>query len=252
MIKKYLKAGLLGTAVLASASSMAQVPSYSTGFDSAAALADWRGGQALVVQWNDPACTAYANGDYNYPMSGPQVAGIETGSNGSSVLNTYTDYDNRGLQVTGCITVNIMREHTIQAGDAGDYEFKFINLFPNDPANKASSANAFIKLIDPNNGYADALNGTKVLDMTGSESSRTITVTIDSSNVGMFLQYGFSNNSSNDDPTGMYYDDVCFGSAGSCNKSSAFVDPTGIPALPLWALFGLAGLIGLMGLRRKA
>ena len=42
------------------------------------------------------------------------------------------------------------------------------------------------------------------------------------------------------------------GATGRLGASSAAVDPTGIPVLPLWALFGLAGLIGLMGLRRKA
>ena len=256
MLNQYIKTTLLGVALLSSTSALSAVPSYSTGFDDTSVYADWRGGNALIVQWTDAACTNYANGDYNYPLSGAQVAGLETGSNGSSVLNTYTDYDNRALQVTGCITANIMREYTIQAGDEGDYEFKFTNLFPNDLANKASSANAFIKLIDPSNSYADALNGTKVVDMTGSEADRTITVTIDTSNVGMILQYGFSNNSSNDDPTGMYYDDVCFGSAGSCASSSgggsSRTSSEAIPVLPLWAIFGLAGLIGLMGLRRKA
>lgn len=42
------------------------------------------------------------------------------------------------------------------------------------------------------------------------------------------------------------------GATQNPDRSSAIVDPTGIPVLPLWALFGLAGLIGLMGLRRKA
>mgnify|MGYP001029648713 FL=1 len=261
MQNKYFKAGLFGAVLLTSTSAMAAVPSYSTGFDDASSLTEWRGGRAVVVQWDDPACTSY-NSQYDYDFANPgtdQVAALVTSdATGSSVLNTFSDYNNAAFQPNGCVTVNIFREYTIAAGDEGDYEFKFVNAFPNDPANTAVSAQAFIKILDPNNGYNDVLSGALVQSVTGSEGEKTISVTIDSSAAGLILQYGFSNASANYQETGMYYDDVCFDSAGACPSalggggSTSTADPNAIPALPLWALFGLAGVVGLMGLRRKA
>ena len=191
---------VLAAGVLLSATSYAQVPSYSTGFDDTASLLDWRGGVAVVIQWNDPACTSY-NSQYDYDFANPgttQVAGLETSdSTGSSVLNTYSDYDNAGFQSSGCVTPNIFREYTIQAGDEGDYTFSFTNEFPNNPVNTAVSAQAFIKVLDPGNGFQDTRGGALVIDTTGSEGAKSIDVTIAAADVGMILQYGFSNNSAN-------------------------------------------------------
>ena len=249
---------VLAAGVLSSATSYAQVPSYSTGFDDAASLLEWRGGVAVVIQWNDPACTSYnSQYDYNFADAGTdQVANLATSdSTGSSVLNTYSDYNNSAFQPTGCVTPNIFREYTIQAGDEGDYEFSFTNEFPNDPANTAVSAQAFVKVLDPGNGFQDTRMGALVQDVTGSEGDKTISVTIAAADVGMILQYGFSNNSANYQETGMYYDDVSFAPAsaggGGSGSGSGMAPPAAIPTLPVWGLFGLAGLLGLMGYRRK-
>ena len=261
MQNKYLKTIFFGAVLFTSTSAMAAVPSYSTGFDDASSLTEWRGGKAVVVQWDDAACSSY-NSQYDYDFADPntdQVAGLETSAaTGSSVLNTYSDYNNQYFQANGCVSVNVFREYTIAAGDEGSYEFRFVNAFPNNPANKAVSAQAYIKILDPNNGFNDVLNGSLVQSVTGSEGEKTISVTIEPGATGLILQYGFSNSSAGYQETGMYYDDVCFDSAGACPSaiggggSTTRANPDAIPALPLWALFGLAGVIGLMGLRRKS
>jgi hypothetical protein len=243
-----------------SAGVFAQVPAYTDSFDSTASLSNWRGGQAVVIQWNDAACTQY-NSQYDYNFADPntnQVASIETSNaTGSTVLNAYSDYNNAFFQQNGCVSVNIFREYTITAADVGDYEFVVEYAFPNNPANAAESAQVFIKLLDPNNGFSDVLGGALVRQVAGSEGQMIIPVTIeDATAAGLILQYGFSNNSANYQETGVYYDNACFGAATTCDRvgggnSSAEVDATGIPVMPLWGLLGLAGLIGFMGYRRK-
>jgi len=61
------------------------------------------------------------------------------------------------------------------------------------------TAKVFIKALDPNNGYADALNGSKIIDLPSS-GSFTLSATAAELPVGLVIQYGFTINGLNANP----------------------------------------------------
>ena len=159
---------------------------------------------------------AYLYG-YGFPskVSFEQISNIatEVGANqGAQVLNVFSDYTN-GEHANGFnIEANIFREFVIQESDVGEFRFEFDAKRPNESAIDApSSAAGFIKLLDPNSGFATVYYVTEETTAISTEAFTTlgIDVTINGAEqAGIIIQFGFSNQATSDNPSGVLYDNV--------------------------------------------
>jgi hypothetical protein len=114
------------------------------------------------------------------------------------------------------VEANTFGERTITADDVGKtvtFSFGAKRGNINDPADAlcpcSSTANAFIRTVDPNANFAltndIAVDTTALPDTWGRYS---ITLMIDAGLVGQLLQVGFSATASNFEPSGVVYDNV--------------------------------------------
>ncbi len=149
-------------------------------------------------------------------VSDSQAAGISeeaSEAQGTQALNVFSDYGNRGAQDAGdVIEVSVFREFRIQAGDSGVFRFEFDAKRPNNEFAVAapSTAEAFFKLLDPNTFetlYIDTVETTNL----GTEAYVTLGIdfTINGeAQEGFIMQFGFNNRATNDNPSGVLYDNV--------------------------------------------
>jgi hypothetical protein len=137
-------------------------------------------------------------------------AGAEQGSQYLSVFSNYNDGNNHNAGNT--VETLVYREFAISASDVGTYSFSFDAKRPGLGAvAPPASANAFIKILDPNNGYSAVFNNT--VDMTSISSSEwarfSLEVTVDGAvSAGQLIQFGFSNTATNFNPTAVFYDNI--------------------------------------------
>jgi hypothetical protein len=192
-----------------------------------------------------PACDPYL---YNYgpfptPNSDSAFSSIVLGNTGQAI-NVFSDYNNGDHANGNCIETSVFQERAFSAADAGSYEFKFDAEVPA-PLGADVNTYAFIKLLDPNNGYAAVLFETVSTVTAGSKS---ISVDLDATADGQILQWGFSTVSSNYLASGRFYDNVTFAPAGVVGPP---VEPLykGVP-IPLWAYLIMAGLLAGVGVSR--
>ncbi len=206
------------------------------------------------------------------PNGGPGFSSVATGDAtsggvGVNYLNIYSDYNCCGLgggtpegHGNGTDEVNalVLQEFTIDAADIGKtvtftFEAKRPDFVDDGFGGDLSSAvgnnctnnctaNAFIKTLDPLNGF----NTTNLLteDMTTISQSAWGSYQLqlaltDPLLSGQLLQFGFESFSGNFSNTGVYYDNISVIADGG--PVSVFVP---VPAL---ALFGLAGLLAAAG-----
>jgi len=191
-----------------------------------------------------------SGGDYEYgPFIAPNacaagldpafscVAAGEGGpAQGAQQLVAFSDYKNFDHAIGNIIESNLFQEQTIGTADVGKTMFFNFDAKKGDIAG-SSTASAFIKTVDPNNGYA--LTNFITFDTTDIPTTwgtYGLDILIDSSLDGQLLQFGFLNTATNYEPSGVIYDNVNFG----------VVVP--IPAA-IW-LFG-SGLLGLVGISRR-
>ena len=166
--------------------------------------------------------------------------GLTQGAQQLVVFSDYLNFDHFNFGYT--IESNVYQEQTISAGDIGKtMQFSFDAKLGDIGGN--STASAFIKTVDPNNGYALTnfiqFDTTSIPETWGTFG---LNINIDAGLNGQLLQFGFLNVASNFESSGILYDNVCFDEAGGCG-----VVP--VPAA-VW-LFGSA--LGLLGwIRRKA
>ncbi|MEM0895905.1 MAG: hypothetical protein AAGJ79_03390 [Verrucomicrobiota bacterium] len=154
----------------------------------------------------DPAPNNSGNPAFSLIATGE--GGPDQGAQG---LVVFSDYANTSHSFPDrVIESNVFQEQIIGASDSGTWEFRFDakagDLVP------PSTASAFIKVLDPNNGFA--LTQFLTLD-TGSLPVEWGTYSIDinidgSTQNGQLLQFGFLNTAGNFDPSGVQYDNVCF------------------------------------------
>lgn len=165
----------------------------------------------------DPTGTTwlYGYGPFPAPNTGAAFCAIATGQGGADQgtqqLSVYSDYNNQTPQGHAGgyrIESNVFREQTISIADVGT---RWVFLFDAKLGNLTGSttALAFIKTLDPNSGYA--LTNFKQRDMTtipATWSRYWLAITIDAGLVGQILQFGFLNNASNNEGSGVFYDNL--------------------------------------------
>ena len=206
-------------------------------------IGDLGGGWLVFVNvWDDyPACSAgpiYNYGVFPAPNSDAAISGIVIGSDGQA-LNMFSDYANGDHANEKCIETNVFQETTLSGADAGSYEFSFDTEAP---AALGDGVNTygFVKLLDPNNGYATVLFETV---STVSAGSKSISVDLDASADGMILQWGFANTASKYEASGRFYDNVTFAFPATPPPGSD-ISYEGVPTL---GTYGLLVLLLLMG-----
>lgn len=144
------------------------------------------------------------------------VAGGEGGVNqGTQYINVYSDYNNQGAHNAGNrVESLVFQERVISAADLGvTFNFRFDYKAASSPfgPSGATTTAAFMKILDPSNGYATLVNPT--LNTTAASNSvwsegNVLSVTIDNSWTGKLLQFGFLNNATSNQPSGVFYDNI--------------------------------------------
>jgi hypothetical protein len=176
----------------------------------------------------DDSWNAYVNvyaggGGYLYgyasspPIGGNGFWALTTGQAGPAQgvqgLSVYGDYYNQGAQTAGnLVEVNVFQQFVIFEEDAGIYEFRFDAKAGN--LTSPSTAQAFIKVLDPSNNYATvAIASFNTSALPETWGTYSIQLALDESMDGMLLQFGFSTTSSNNVASGVFYDNLSFGIA---------------------------------------
>ena len=193
--------------------------------------------------------------------SGWAVGDLQASVNGASVtlqpnFNTYNAADAywaNGAVGNKTVEANLFEE--IGAVPAGTGSYSWGGFVDSNTLDAAYTATAFIKVLDSAAGYADVLGASQALPSSG-EFSVSGDLTAYEGDARYILQVGFqvvglNANPDDEDALGNISARIGASTAIGAGDSSALVDPTGIPVMPLWGLLGLAGLIGLMGYRRK-
>lgn len=160
----------------------------------------------------------YGYGVFDAPNGTPgfcSVAGGEGGVNqGTQYINVYSDYNNQGAHLAGDrVEALVFQERVITAADLGltfNFRFDYKASSQAGPGGATTTA-AFMKILDPSNGYATLVNPT--LNTTNASTSiwsegNVLSVTMDNSWTGKLLQFGFLSNATNNAPSGVYYDNV--------------------------------------------
>jgi hypothetical protein len=204
-------------------------------------------------------------GNFPAPNGGPGFSAIASGEagppQGTQYVNVYSDYNccgagntNEGhFDTTGTIDVvesNVFLEQIIGPADIGQtWALKFDAKLPssngcgtgigNAPPDAFTECLAFIRTLDPNNGFATTYQTTfnsRTLS-SGSWSSQELAFALSNPLLdGQILQFGFNSRSKQFANTGVYYDNINF---------------TVVPVPGALWLFGSAlGAVGL--LRRKS
>ena len=250
-MKKWKLYALACAAALMSGTALAQVD-FSDDFESytlhpggnvgdiGAIGGGWLG---FVNVWGDyPGCNTtylYGYGVFPAPNSDQAITGIVTGADGQA-LNMFSDYNNGDHGNGNCIETNVFQETVFSAADAGTYEFTFDTEAP---VALGSDVNTygFVKVLDPNNGYANVLVPIPTVG-TATAGSKTISVDLDASYDGMIVQWGFTNTASNYEDSGRLYDNVTF--AVPAPPPSYDPVPSDVPTLSPLGLLALLLLVG--------
>jgi len=207
-------------------------------------IGDLGGGWLMFVNvWGDyPGCNTtylYGYGVFPAPNSDQAISGIVTGADGQA-LNMFSDYNNGDHGNGNCIETNVFQETVFSGADAGTYEFTFDTEVPA-ALGAGVTAYGFVKVLDPNNGYANVLVPIPTVD-TATAGSKTISVDLDASFDGMILQWGFANTASNYESSGRLYDNVTF--AVPAPPPSYLPVPSDVPTLGPFGLLALLLLVG--------
>lgn len=213
-------ARILATAALLVAlpvAAQAALAPYTQGFETLNATSPTAlGADGWLVFGNvysaDRSTYFYGYGPFPAPNAGNNFCAVATAQGGTEQgnqqLSIYSDYNNLDHGIGRLIESNTYREQTIAAGDVGtrwtfQFDAKLGNLFA------PSTALAFIKTLDPANGFATT-NFIKVntTAIPTTWNTYTISISIGGGLVGQLLQFGFANDASNYVASGVFYDNV--------------------------------------------
>ena len=170
--------------------------------DEAEALSGWLG----YINVFGADCASYQFG-YAYDALGSAVAVIADGAD-SRVLNVYNDYDGTawGEGDVNCLQANVYRQVTIEAENAGDYEFSY-TVDP--PELAGDNTIGFVRIFSPSFALENEFTAVST------PGEQTISFTLEESMAGKVLQYGFGTTSLRSEDSGMQYDNLVFGAAGA-------------------------------------
>jgi hypothetical protein len=156
----------------------------------------------------------YGYGPFSAPNDGFGFCQVATGEGGgpqgNQQLVAFSDYNNGDHANSAYIESNVFQEQLIGPGDVTEvwffhFQAKMGNL------EGGSTALAFIKTLDPNNGWATT--NFLTLDMTSIPATwedYLLFIFIDPSLDGQILQFGFSNTATNYEGSGVFYDNIDF------------------------------------------
>ncbi len=129
---------------------------------------------------------------------------------GEQQLSVFSDYENGDHAVGNLIESNVYQEQTITSADIGSiWRFSFQHKRGN--IEGASTAQAFIKTLDPGAGYQ--LTNLITADMTSVPDTwdgSSLVIVIDETLENQLLQIGFLNMATNYEGSGIFYDNLIF------------------------------------------
>jgi len=155
----------------------------------------------------------YGYGPFVAPNDGFAFCQVDSGQGGvdqgEQQLVVFSDYNNAGAHDVGnLVESNVFQEQTVAAEDVGEiWVFTFDAKLGN--IEGASTAAAFIKTLDPANGWA--LTNYISEDMTATPvewQGYRLAITIDEGLVGQILQIGFVNVATDYEGAGIFYDNL--------------------------------------------
>jgi len=156
----------------------------------------------------------YGYGVFTAPNDGAgfcQIVLAEGGAEqGEQQFVSFSDYNNADHANGNLIEANVFQEQGILEENVGqtwvfDFQAKMGNL------EGGSTAMAFIKTLDPNNGYATTnFVIFDTTDIPDTWADYSISLEIDESLVGQLFQIGFSNIATNYEGSGVFYDNINF------------------------------------------
>jgi len=171
--------------------------------------------------WHADGWYMYGYGPFPAPNGGAGFCAIAAGAGGvpqgAQQLVVYSDYNNGDHGNGNLIEANVFQEQWVGAADVGNtWIFNFDAK--RDNIEGATTALAFIKTLDPNNGYG--LSNFIMVDMTNITSdwgSHSLGITIDASLApggtgpqAHILQIGFLSTATNWEGSGILYDNIAF------------------------------------------
>lgn len=199
----------------------------------------------------------YQYGPFQAPNGGEAFSAIDNVVPGpnqeAQYLSVYNDYNNGDHGNSYWIEANVYQERILGPADLGlNYTFTFDHRIGNAALGDQNlkEAVAFVKVLDPNNGFAlvdfkkfNALSGGSTTDWTEGE---TLTGVIDQAWNGHLIQFGFLSTCTKFVGSAVYYDNLSFVVAPP-------LEP--IPTMSQWALF-IFGLVltslGVVYISRRA
>jgi hypothetical protein len=156
----------------------------------------------------------YGYGAFPAPNTGAAFCAIDAGQGGdeqgSQQLSVYSDYNNTDHAKGYRIESNVFHEQTIGPGDVGN-TWRFDFQAKRGTLGFTSTAQAFIKTLNPSAGYA--LTNLISVDMTAiptTWASYSLSIAIDPSLSGQILQFGFLSNATFYEDSGIFYDNLSF------------------------------------------
>jgi hypothetical protein len=238
----------VGSANLVSYESNFEAPTYSVPPVDPPVLGDgWLG---FVNVFSPTGAYLYGYGTFDAPNGtggiSEIVAGLGGGNQGDQQLNAYSDYLNTDHNVGNLIEVNLFQEQVIGAADVGSTWIYTFDAVTNN-VEGATTADAFIKTLNPNAGFATTNFITFDTSALNDWGTHTLSITIDNALVGQILQFGATNTASNYEGSGVFYDNICFNTSGDCDIGGP---PSAVPVPAAVWLFG-SGLLGLVGVARR-
>ncbi len=160
---------------------------------------------------------------YNYfafpaPNGGSAFSGVVTGEGGpdqgNNQLSVYNDYNNAGSHDAGHrIEAIVFRDMgNITAADVDKtYQFSFDVKQGNIGGTPASTATAFIKVLNPSAGFSQvAIDSANTTAVGANWAGDVLSLTVQPGWEGNLMQIGFTNTASNYQPAGVFYDNVNF------------------------------------------